>query len=881
MKSGKIKVLAVDDNPDNLTSLKALIADNFFEASVFTALSGNLALEIAKKEEPDVILLDVVMPGMDGFEVCRKLKSNRALREIPVVFVTAFKDDRESRIRAMECGGDAFLAKPVNESELTAQIRAMAKIRKANIEKSQEKERLARLVREKTRALRKENEERKKSEQDLLEAQRLANIGSFEFSLERSALTCTDEGLRICGTKREEFFGAPDTIIRCIHPDDRDSALQASMQAVSEKRATEADCRLIRPDGEERTICVRYIPVMDASGKPRSIRGTVQDITERIEAQKALKESEEKYRLLVTQMMQGLAVHEIILDRDGKPADYRFLDINPSFEKITGLKRENIIGKTVREILPEIESDWIEKCGEVALTREPKIYENYSKELGRYYEVVAYSPQPKQFAVIFTDITERKAAADALKESEQKYSSYIENAPDGVFVADEKGNYIEVNRAASEITGYSRKELLQMTLRDITSKGYKTDAMNLFDKLSKDGAVNGVLQYKHKNGTNRWWTIAAVKLTENRFLGFSKDVTDRKKAEEELVHLSYHDQLTGLYNRRFFEEELKRLDTRKNLPLSIVMGDINGLKFINDSFGHETGDNYLRKTAGIIQKACRADDLVARLGGDEFVIALTKSGAPEAGNLIKRIEDLIAKEKPGRIQFSVSFGYAAKVSEEQQISHILANAENNMYIHKVYEHASTRSKIVDVIMNALFEKSNRESQHSKRVSALCGAIAAEMNFEKDDINQIRIAGLVHDIGKIGIDEKILNKAGRLSDFEWSELKKHPEAGWRILSSMAEFSEIAKFVLDHHEKFDGSGYPNGLKGEEIPIEARIITVSDSYDAMTSRRSYRDAISKEEALKEIIRCSGTHFDPEVVDVFVKKVFPKLNASGTKRM
>jgi putative nucleotidyltransferase with HDIG domain len=184
-------------------------------------------------------------------------------------------------------------------------------------------------------------------------------------------------------------------------------------------------------------------------------------------------------------------------------------------------------------------------------------------------------------------------------------------------------------------------------------------------------------------------------------------------------------------------------------------------------------------------------------------------------------------------------------------------------------------------MNALFEKSSRESQHSKRVSALCRAIAAEMNFEKDDINQIRIAGLVHDIGKIGIDEKILNKAGRLSDFEWSELKKHPEAGWRILSSMAEFSEIAKFVLDHHEKFDGSGYPNGLKGEEIPIEARIITVSDSYDAMTSRRSYRDAISKEEALKEIIRCSGTHFDPEVVDVFVKKVFPKLNASGTKRM
>src|SRR5664280_1549772 len=145
-------------------------------------------------------------------------------------------------------------------------------------------------------------------------------------------------------------------------------------------------------------------------------------------------------------------------------------------------------------------------------------------------------------------------------------------------------------------------------------------AKNRFNKLKETGSSRGELQFKHKDGTIRWWTVDAVKLTEHRVLGFVKDITDRKNAEAELVYISYHDQLTGLYNRRFFEEELRRLDTKRNFPLSIIMGDINGLKFINDSFGHAIGDEYLKKATEIIKKACRADEIIARLGGDEFVI---------------------------------------------------------------------------------------------------------------------------------------------------------------------------------------------------------------------------------------------------------------------
>jgi putative nucleotidyltransferase with HDIG domain len=192
-----------------------------------------------------------------------------------------------------------------------------------------------------------------------------------------------------------------------------------------------------------------------------------------------------------------------------------------------------------------------------------------------------------------------------------------------------------------------------------------------------------------------------------------------------------------------------------------------------------------------------------------------------------------------------------------------------MYRHKLYERSSMRSKVIGLIKYALFEKSNREAMHSNTVSIICEAIATQMKLDKANVEKMRIAGLLHDIGKIGIDEEILNKPGKLSDDEWEQMRRHPEKGWRILSSVNEFSELAQFVYNHHEKWDGSGYPNGLKREKIPLEARIISVADAFDAMTSARSYRKVLSRQEAIHELTRCSGTQFDPEVIDVFVNGV------------
>lgn len=351
--------------------------------------------------------------------------------------------------------------------------------------------------------------------------------------------------------------------------------------------------------------------------------------------------------------------------------------------------------------------------------------------------------------------------------------------------------------------------------------------------------------------------------------GVAQDITERKKTEYKLAYLSFHDHLTGLHNRRFFEEELKRLDIQDNLPISIIMCDINGLKLVNDSFGHTSGDALLKKAAETISKACRLGDIVARIGGDEFIVILPRTGADDTLLVSNHIKKLAAKEKVANIELSISYGYDTKTQDNQSIVEVIANAENHMYRHKLHERSSMRSKAIDLIMNTLFEKSKREAIHSSRVSSICKAIAKKMNLDQETVNHIGIAGLLHDIGKIGIDEKILNKPGSLSSEERHEILRHPEIGWRLLSSTNEFSELAQFVLSHQEKWDGSGYPNGLKGQEIPLESRIITVADSYDAMTGGRNYRQKMSEEDVINELKRCSGTHFDPEIVDVFVNQV------------
>ena len=588
-----------------------------------------------------------------------------------------------------------------------------------------------------------------------------------------------------------------------------------------------------------------------------------------------------EYEQLVLQMRQGLAVHEIICDQFGKPYDYRFLSINDSFEKLTGLKRKNIIGKTVLQVLPNTEQYWIQTYGDVALTGKPFHYTNYSSELDRYYDVYAYSPKPRHFAVLFSDITEFKGMEHSLYLEKEMFRTTFMSVADGIISTDAAGRVMMMNEKAELLTGY-RQELAEGKALE--------QVMYLVDSISRERWLNPAESVYANQQTVAFdsqkilmshsgqeipveGTISPIASEEGNTVGavvIFRDHTEKKKKQDEILFLSYHDQLTGLYNRRFFEEELKRLDTERNLPLTLVMFDVNGLKLINDAFGHQTADQVLQTIAWALRRECRSDDIIARIGGDEFVLLLPKTESDMAEIISSRIQQSIKNEKVQSLQLSVSYGWETKRNPGIDMAEIFKNAENNMYVHKLVESASTRHGIVNVILKTLNEKYSSEEEHSKRVSVLCTKLAEQMKLSRQQIDELQTLGLMHDIGKISVRNETLNKETPLTKPEWTEIKRHSEIGFKILSSTNEYIQMAEHVLHQHERWDGTGYPKGLRGTEISLQSRIMAVADAYDTMTSDRVYNKTMTHQQALAELRRYSGIQFDPAVVDAFGRLEF-----------
>lgn len=346
---------------------------------------------------------------------------------------------------------------------------------------------------------------------------------------------------------------------------------------------------------------------------------------------------------------------------------------------------------------------------------------------------------------------------------------------------------------------------------------------------------------------------------------FSQDITDRKKYEQSILYLSYRDPLTNLHNRRYYSEELKRLDDPKYYPLSIITADINGLKIMNDAFGHDAGDQLLCIVSDQLIKVFKNESKVARIGGDEFVLLLPNTSKEKALNLIEEAKQAIESAKINEMNISVSFGLSTKYSTED-VEDILKLAEDDMYSKKLFEVTSHRNETIKTILNTLHEKNPREEKHSERVSKICLRMGTALKMKSEDIKLLEAISNLHDIGKIAIDDAILNKPGKLDDKEWEQIKKHPEIGYRILATTPEYAEIAQDILSHHERYDGRGYPRGLKGESIPLRARIISIADSYDAMISERPYRKPLTHQEAIEEIKRNLGTQFDPSLGTLFI---------------
>ena len=586
-----------------------------------------------------------------------------------------------------------------------------------------------------------------------------------------------------------------------------------------------------------------------------------------------LQKSEEKYRNLVEN------INEVIFSLDAQGC---FTYISPVFQQIAFYKAEEMIGQpftrlVIREDLPEF---LMSLKNTLAGKSEPYEFRILNKQ-GNIRHVrlstrrVSEGGEPMGLTGLLIDITDQKLAEVLVDRAEAKFRSIFANAAEGIFQSTADGKFIVANPACARILGFPSAEELIIQNPD-EPRGPFVDPSRLkdFQGLLEDrGAVQGYeAQVYRKDGNKIWVSINARAIRNPRggvlfHEGTIQDITERKRAEDQIQYLSFHDKLTGLYNRAYFEEELKRLDTERQLPLSIIMGDVNGLKLINDAFGHQEGDKVLIQVANILIEACRKEDVVARWGGDEFTIFLPRTSQSVTSEVIDRIRLGCSEANQGPVEFSISLGAETKADPSQDIQVILKEAEERMYRNKLLESKSVRNCIISSLRRTLFEKSHETEEHTRRLQQLSLQFGLALRLSGGEIDELALLATLHDIGKIAIPEGIILEPGNLSPEEWELIWKHPEVGYRIARSSPELAPIAEAILSHHEWWDGSGYPRGLEGEDIPLISRIIAIADAYDAMTQGRPYKKALSREETLQQLQKRAGSQFDPNLLDIFVK--------------
>ncbi|MBM7868333.1 diguanylate cyclase [Heliobacterium gestii] len=382
------------------------------------------------------------------------------------------------------------------------------------------------------------------------------------------------------------------------------------------------------------------------------------------------------------------------------------------------------------------------------------------------------------------------------------------------------------------------------------------------DELSKIAATMNAMLERIEESNGR---------TLRLFQTVRRELEEREKAEEALRFFSLHDALTGTYNRAFFEAELGQVVEEKAGGIGIICCDVDGLKLVNDTLGHSVGDTLLIQTAQILQGVFQEKGIVARMGGDEFVVLLRNVDEGQMQRACQRIRESLEMVKPEIMGFRLSLSVGWKYSrrppgDEETIRALMRDADDTMYRHKLSSSQSNRNALVQALMKMLEARDYITEGHSQRLQELVIRLGKAVGLPEERFNDLCLLAQFHDIGKVGIPDQILFKPGPLTPEERKEMERHAEIGHRIAQVVPGLLPVADLILKHHEWWNGKGYPLGLQGEEIPMEARILAITDAFDAMTNDRTYRKALSEEAAFAELRRCSGVQFDPQLVERFI---------------
>ncbi|NPV72463.1 MAG: PAS domain S-box protein [Pelotomaculum sp.] len=692
---------------------------------------------------------------------------------------------------------------------------------------------------------------------------------------------------KITGYGAGELLGRDATSL--VFPEDREKVRKYAISMLRGKEKFPYEFRIVTKSGEIRWFQEQVAPITYRGEK--AVLGNCVDITGPKKMESDLRIYENRLRQITGNIFDIVS----IVNKDGI---YEY--ISPSAKIITGHEPEEIIGTQIFELVHPDDLEKVKAAYDHAVeTRSAgKVEYRYRHADGHYiwFETtgsLTFDEEGQITGAIFIarDITERKRAEENLCAANRQLVDIIEFLPDPTFVIDCNRRVIAWNRAIEELTGVRKEEILgkgdyvyavpfygkpRPILIDLvfevdmeTERQYeyvKRDDMTIFAEVFIKS------MYKKERGVHLWGKASPLFDSEGNLIGAIesiRDITERKQVEKQLMYLSLHDSLTGLYNRAYFEEEMRRAGEGRYDSVGIIICDVDDLKIVNDTLGHDAGDALLIAAARVIKESFREGDMVARIGGDEFAVLLPESDYKVLEDACCRIRGAIARynaENPG-LPLSISIGFAARSGIPKSMSDLFKEADNKMYREKLYRSRNAQNFAFQTLKKALGARDFIYDGHTERLQSLVTEMARAISLPENKIADLRLLAQFHDIGKVGIPDSILFKPGALDPEEYMEMQRHCEIGHLIAMSPPDLNHIADLILKHHEWWNGKGYPLGLKGEDIPLECRILTIADAYDAMTSDRPYRKAMTHEEAVSELKRCAGTQFDPYLVDKFLE--------------
>ena len=613
-------------------------------------------------------------------------------------------------------------------------------------------------------------------------------------------------------------------------------------------------------------------PLRDSEENIIGIQSTIQDITEHKHAEEALRGSERGLRTIFESIQAGV----LIID----PETHLIVDLNPAALKLIGAPKEKIVDSMCHMYVCPAE---VGKCPITDLKQNVEDAERILLTPNGENRQIIKTVVPiliggrRYLLESFVDITERKRAEEKLRESEERFRHLAENIREVFYIYEPDIHRLcYVSPAYQEIWGYPPSQHLYEKPGSLLDAVHPEDKDRVRRSLEKksQGEVEEVYRIVRADGSIRWIKDRSFPIYDllgkiRRIVGIAADVTNLKMGEEKLKYVSLHDSLTGLYNRIYFDEEINRIEKARYDSVGVVSCDVDGLKLVNDTLGHDQGDQLLVAAATVISESFRDGDLVARIGGDEFSAILPNTTETVVKNACQRIQAAVANHNANHpeLPLSISIGFAVSNGVYRNIKDLFKDADDNMYMKKLYHTQNVRSTIVNTLIDTLKTKDLTTEKHVTRLEKLLVDMASIIGLPESATSDLSLLARFHDIGKVGVSDFILFKKGSLTSEEWIEVKRHCEIGYRIALSASGLIPVADWILKHHEWWNGQGYPLGIKGEEIPIECRLLAITEAYEAMTSIRPYRRAFSHGEAVTELLRHSGTQFDPELLEKFVQ--------------